>query len=129
MDADTVSKIIQSQMQAQITPTADAQGITLKVQLSSGVAYTVFMDDCDGEQPARCKSLEYRATLPPGSLNFSQINSFNENERYATAYLGEKGVPQLRLDENLRGGVTADFVAYVTRIFVKVLSDYIVQAK
>jgi hypothetical protein len=129
MDADTVSKIIQSQGQAQITPTADAQGVTLKVQMPNGVSYAVFMDDCDGTQPARCKSLEFRATLPPGALNFSQINSFNEKERYATAYLSDKGVPQLRMDENLRGGVTADFVAYAVRIFVKVLSDYIVQAK
>jgi len=40
--------------------------------------------------------------------------------RYATAYLTDKGVPQLRMDENLRGGVTTDFVAFTVQIFIKV---------
>lgn len=130
IDADTLTKVILSQSQAQITPVSDSEGtMTLKVQLTSGVAYAVFMDDCDTGQPPKCKSLEFRATLPPGSLNFSQINSFNENMRYATAYLSDKGVPQLRMDANLRGGVTANFVAYSVTIFTKVFSDYITQAK
>ena len=76
-----------------------------------------------------CKDLEFRATLPPGSLNFAQINTFNQNMRYATAYLGDKGVPNLRMDVNVRGGVTADFVGYDVRIFVKVLSGYVGQAQ
>ncbi len=130
MDADTLSKIISSQSQAQITPdSSDPQGPVLKVQLPNGIAYSILMDDCDGGAPNMCKSLEFRAMLPPGSLNFAQINSFNETMRYATAYLSDKGVPQLRMDENLRGGVTADFVAYAVRIFMKVVSDYVVQAK
>jgi hypothetical protein len=87
------------------------------------------MDDCDNGQPALCKSLEFRATLPPGSLNFAQINSFNENMRYATAFLSDKGVPQLRMDTDLRGGTTADHIAYAVRIFVKVVGDYVTQAK
>ncbi|HMA50869.1 MAG TPA: YbjN domain-containing protein [Magnetospirillaceae bacterium] len=130
MNAETLMVIIKSQGQAQITPDgSDPQGPTLKVQLPNGLNYTVLMDDCDGGQPALCKSLEFRATLPPGSLNFAQINSFNESMRYATAYLSDKGVPQLRMDENLRGGVTADFIAYAVRIFVKLVGDYVVQAK
>ncbi len=130
MDAETLMKIINAQGQAQITPDGtDPQGPVLKVQQPNGINYTVLMDDCDGGTPNRCKSLEFRAVLPPGSLNFSQINSFNETMRYATAYLSDKGVPQLRMDENLRGGVTADFVAYAVRIFMKVVSDYVVQAK
>jgi hypothetical protein len=130
IDADTLTKVILSQSQAQVTPMSDSEGTTtLKVQLTSGVAYAVFMDDCDAGQPPKCKSLEFRATLPPGALNFAQINSFNENMRYATAYLSDKGVPQLRMDANIRGGVTADFVAYSVRIFTKVFSDYIAQAK
>jgi hypothetical protein len=130
MNAETLTRIILSQGQAQITPDgSDPQGPTLKVQLPNGLNYTVLMDDCDGGQPSLCKSLEFRATLPPGSLNFAQINSFNETMRYATAYLSDKGVPQLRMDENLRGGVTADFIAYGVRIFVKLVSDYVAQAK
>jgi hypothetical protein len=130
MNAETLMRIILSQGQAQITPDgSDPQGPLLKVQMPNGIVYTVLMDDCDNGQPALCKSLEFRATLPPGSLNFAQINSFNENMRYATAYLSDKGVPQLRMDENLRGGVTADFLAYAVRIFIKLTSDYIVQAK
>jgi len=130
IDADTMTKVILSQSQAQITPVSDSDGaITLKVQLGSGIAYAVLMDDCDTAQPPKCKSLEFRATLPPGALNFAQINSFNENMRYATAYLSDKGVPQLRMDASVRGGVTADFLAYSVKIFTKVFSDYIAQAK
>jgi Putative bacterial sensory transduction regulator len=130
MNAETLMAIINSQGQVQITPDgSDPQGPMLKVQMPNGIAYTVLMDDCDGGQPALCKSLEFRATLPPGSLNFSQINSFNENMRYATAFLSDKGVPQLRMDADLRGGTTADHIAYAVRIFVKVVGDYVVQAK
>jgi hypothetical protein len=130
MNAETLIAIINSQGQAQITPDgSDPQGPVLKVQMPNGLYYNVLMDDCDNGQPALCKSLEFRATLPPGSLNFAQINSFNEKMRYATAYLSDKGVPQLRMDENLRGGITADFIAYGVRIFVKLVSDYRDQAK
>ena len=130
MNAETLIAIIKSQGQAQITPDgSDPQGPMLKVQMPNGLNYTVLMDDCDGGQPALCKSLEFRATLPPGSLNFAQINSFNEAMRYATAYLSDKGVPQLRMDSDLRGGITADHIAYAVRIFVKVVGDYVVQAK
>ena len=62
-------------------------------------------------------------------LNFAQINSFNQNMRYATAFFGEKGVPELRMDLSLRGGVTAETIAYTVRIFSKVLGDYIAQAQ
>ena len=130
MNAETLMIIIKSQGQAQITPDgSDPQGPVLRVQLPNGLNYTVLMDDCDGGQPALCKSLEFRATLPPGSLNFAQINSFNETMRYATAYLSDKGVPQLRMDSDLRGGTTADHIAYAVRIFVKLVGDYVVQAK
>jgi hypothetical protein len=130
MNAETLMAIINSQGQAQITPDgSDPQGPVLKVQMPTGLVYTILMDDCDGGQPALCKSLEFRATLPPGSLNFAQINSFNENMRYATAFLSDKGVPQLRMDADLRGGTTADHIAYAVRIFVKVVGDYVAQAK
>jgi hypothetical protein len=130
MNAETLMAIINSQGQAQITPDgSDPQGPVLKVQMPTGIVYTVLMDDCDNGQPALCKSLEFRATLPPGSLNFAQINSFNENMRYATAFLSDKGVPQLRMDTDLRGGTTADHIAYAVRIFVKVVGDYVTQAK
>jgi len=130
MNAETMMAIIKSQGQAQITPDgSDPQGPMLKVQMPNALNYTVLMDDCDGGQPALCKSLEFRATLPPGSLNFAQINSFNESMRYATAYLSDKGVPQLRMDANLRGGVTADHIAYAVRIFVKLVGDYVTQAR
>ena len=33
------------------------------------------------------------------------------------------------MDENLRGGVTAEFIAFDVRIFVKLVGDYVVQAK
>jgi hypothetical protein len=130
MNAETLMAIINSQGQAQITPDgSDPQGPTLKVQMPNGLNYSVLMDDCDGGQPSLCKSLEFRATLPPGSLNFAQINSFNENMRYATAYLSDKGVPQLRMDTDLRGGITADHIAYGVKIFIKLVSDYVGQAK
>jgi hypothetical protein len=130
MNAETLMAIIRSQSQAQITADgSDPQGPILKVQLPNGLNYTVLMDDCDGGQPALCKSLEFRATLPPGSINFAQINSFNENMRYATAFLSDKGVPQLRMDSDLRGGTTADHIAYAVRIFGKLVGDYVVQAK
>jgi hypothetical protein len=130
MNAETLMAIIKAVSQAQITPDgSDPQGPVLKVQLPNAINYTVFMNDCDGGQPALCKSLEFRATLPPGSLNFAQINSFNETMRYATAYLSDKGVPQLRMDSDLRGGITADHIAYAVRIFVKLVGDYVVQAK
>lgn len=131
MNAETLMAIIRaSQGQVQITPDgSDPAGPMLKVQMTNGIVYTVMMDDCDNGQPALCKSLEFRATLPPGSLNFAQINSFNENMRYATAYLSDKGVPQLRMDSDLRGGITADHIAYAVRIFVKLVGDYVVQAK
>ena len=130
MDADTVKKIVDSQSQAQTTiDLSDPAGPIVKVQLAAGVNYSILLDDCDKGQPNLCKSLEFHALLPAGSLNFSQINSFNQNMRYATAYFGDKGVPELRMDENLRGGVTTEFVAYDVRIFMKVVSDYIQQAK
>ena len=130
MNAETLMAIINSQGQAQITPDgSDPQEPLLKVQLPNGYNYTVLMDDCANGQPALCKSLQFRATLPPGSLNFAQINSFNENMRYATAYLSDKGVPQLRMDTDLRGGITADHIAYGVKIFIKLVSDYVGQAK
>jgi hypothetical protein len=130
MNAETLIAIIKAVGQAQVTPDgSDPQGPVLKVQLPNALNYSVLMDDCDGGQPALCKSLEFRATLPPGSLNFAQINSFNESMRYATAYLSDKGVPQLRMDANLRGGVPADHIAYAVRIFVKLVGDYVAQAK
>jgi len=130
MNAETLMAIIKAVGQAQVTPDgSDPQGPVLKVQLPNAINYTVLMDDCDGGQPALCKSLEFRATLPPGSLNFAQINSFNESMRYATAYLSDKGVPQLRMDANLRGGVPAEHIAYAVRIFVKLVGDYVTQAK
>jgi hypothetical protein len=129
MDPDTLSNIIKAVLPVQVTPLGDASGPILKVQGTNGLAYSVFLDDCDGGKPNLCKSLEFRATLPPGALNFAQINSFNQNMRYATAYLTDKGVPELRMDENLRGGVTADFIAYYVRIFNKVVIGYVQQAK
>ena len=78
----------------------------------------------------RIEAGSFRCTyLPPGSLNFAQINSFNETMRYATAFLSDKGVPQLRMDTDLRGGTTADHIAYAVRIFVKLVGDYVGQAK
>jgi len=130
MNAETLMVIIKSQGQVQITPDgSDPDGPVLKVQMTNGLNYTVFMNDCDGGSPALCKSLQFQATLPPGSLNFAQINSFNVNMRYATAFLSDKGVPQLRMDTDLRGGTTADHIAYAVRIFVKLVGDYVTQAK
>ena len=129
IDTDTLSSIIKAVLPVQVTPLGDASGPILKIQGTNGLAYSVYLDDCDGGKPNLCKSLEFRATLPPGALNFAQINSFNQNMRYATAYLTDKGVPELRMDENLRGGVTADFIAYYVRIFNKVVIGYVQQAK
>jgi hypothetical protein len=130
MDPDTLTKVINAQGPVQITPVgSDPAGPILKVQGANGLAYSVFMDDCDGGQPNMCKSLEFRASLPPGSINFAQMNGFNQNMRYATAYLTDKGVPELRMDENLRGGVTADFVAFAVRIFNKVVINFVQLAK
>jgi hypothetical protein len=128
--SDVVSRIIAAQGKAQITPDlSDPAGPILKVQLPGGLNYSVFMDDCDGGQPNLCKSMEFRAQLPPGSLNFYQINTFNQNLRYATAYLTDKGVPELRMDDNIRGGVTEEFIAYSVRIFMKVSASFVQQAK
>jgi hypothetical protein len=123
LDVNTLTAVMQSQTQAQLTPdSSDPQGPIVKVQQANGVAYSVMMDDC---QNALCKSLEFHAILPAGSLNFSQVNSFNQNMRYATAFFGDKGLPELRMDLSLRGGVTADTIAFSIRIFGKVLGDYI----
>ena len=70
IDADTLKKIIAAQGQAQVTSeTGDPQGPVIKVQLPSGLNYSILMDDCDGGQPNLCKSLEFRALLPAGTLN------------------------------------------------------------
>jgi Putative bacterial sensory transduction regulator len=123
LDVNTLTAVMQSQTQAQLTPdSSDPQGPIVKVQQANGVAYSVLMDDC---QNGMCKSLQFHAILPAGTLNFSQINSFNQNMRYATAFFGDKGLPELRMDLSLRGGVTADTIAYTIRIFGKVLGDYI----
>lgn len=127
--AETLSNIIASLGPAQISPEADPQGPVLKVQAGGGVNYVIYMDDCDGGQPTLCKSLEFRATLPAGAINFSQLNTFNESMRYATAYFTDKGVPMLRMDVSVRGGVTADFIAYSVRIFLKVVAGFVQQAK
>jgi hypothetical protein len=131
IDPDTLVKVIIGAVStSQITPDlTDPNGPVLKVQMPGGLAYSVMMDDCDGGKPNLCKDLEFRAMLPPAALNFAQINAFNENMRYATAYLSDKGVPQLRMDANLRGGVTANFIAYDVRIFVKLVGGYVQQAK
>jgi len=130
VDAETLMNVIKSQGQAQITPDgSDPQGPILKVQSPGGLNYMVYMDDCDGGQPSLCKSLEFRATLPPGSINFSQLNGFNESMRYATAYFTDKGVPMLRMDESVRGGVTAENLAYSVKIFLKVVASFVQQAK
>jgi hypothetical protein len=127
VDAKTLVAVIQSQTQAQVTVDAsDASGPAVKVQQPNGVGYAVLMNDC---QNGLCKSLEFHALLPAGSLNFSQVNSFNQNMRYATAFFGDKGIPELRMDLSLRGGVTAETIAYTIRIFSKVLGDYIAQAQ
>ena len=129
MDADTVKKIVDAQGQAQTTvDLSDPEGPIIKVQIAGGLGYWIELDDCDKGQPNLCKSLSLRATLPAGSLNFSQVNAFNQNMRYATAYFGDKGVPELRMDANLRGGVTQTFIAYDVRIFTKVVLDYVKQA-
>ncbi len=130
VDAETVMSVIRSQGPAQITPDGtDPQGPVLKVQAPGGLNYVVYMNDCDGGQPDLCKSLTFSATLPPGAINFSQLNSFNEGMRYATAYFTDKGVPMLRMDQSVRGGVTADFLAYTVRIFIKVTTDFVQKAK
>jgi hypothetical protein len=127
LDGNTLTAVLQSQTQAQLSPdSSDPQGPIVKVQQANGVAYAVMMDDC---QLGLCKSLEFHAILPAGSLNFSQVNSFNQNMRYATAFFGDKGQPELRMDLSLRGGVTADTIAFTIRIFSKVLGDYIAQAQ
>jgi hypothetical protein len=127
LDVNTLTAVMQSQTQAQLTPdSSDPQGPIVKVQQANGVAYSVMMDDC---QNGMCKSLEFHAILPAGSLNFSQVNSFNQNMRYATAFFGDKGLPELRMDLSLRGGVTADTIAFTIRIFSKVLGDYIAAAQ
>jgi len=126
MDSDTLKKLVLAQGQSQVTiDSSDPQGPALKVQLAGGLNYSILMDDCDNGQPNLCKSLEFRAVLPAGSVVFSQINEFNTTRRYATAYLTDKGVPQLRMDANLRGGVTADFVTFDVRIFMKLVVDFV----
>ena len=131
IDPDTMVKVIIGTIStSQVTPDlTDPKSPDLKVQMPGGLSYVVSMDDCDGGQPNLCKSLEFRAMLAPGALNFSQINDFNETMRYATAYLTNKGVPELRMDANIRGGVTANFIAYDIRIFVKLVGDYVEKAK
>ena len=130
VNAETLMDVLKSLGPAQITPDgSDPQGPALKVQAQGGLNYVVYMDDCDGGQPSLCKSLEFRATLPPGTINFSQLNTFNESMRYATAYFTDKGVPMLRMDVSVRGGVTADFLAYSARIFLKVVAGFVQQAK
>jgi hypothetical protein len=131
IDPDTMVKIIIGTIStSQVTPDlTDPKSPGLKVQMPGGLSYVVLMDDCDGGQPNLCKSLEFRAMLAPGALNFSQINDFNATMRYATAYLTDKGVPELRMDANIRGGVTANFIAYDVRIFVKLVGDYVEKAK
>jgi hypothetical protein len=130
VNAETMMDVLKSLGPAQITPDGgDPQGPVLKVQAQGGLNYVVYMDDCDGGQPSLCKSLEFRATLPPGTINFSQLNNFNQSMRYATAYFTDKGVPMLRMDVSVRGGVTADFLAYSARIFLKVVAGFVQQAK
>jgi len=38
-------------------------------------------------------------------------------------------VPMLRMDQSVRGGVTADFLAYDVRIFIKVVASFVQKAK
>lgn len=130
IDPDTLKEIISKLGQSQITiDNSDPQGPIVNVRMASGLSYAVFMDDCDQGKPNLCLSLEFRSSLPAGALNFSQINTFNQKMRYATAYLTDKGVPQLRMDENLRGGVTSAFVGYTVQIFTKIVAGYVQETK
>src|ERR1700744_4852367 len=51
LDVNTLTAVLQSQTQAQLTPdSSDPEGPIVKVQQANGVVYSAMMDDCQNGQ-------------------------------------------------------------------------------
>src|SRR5262249_48892705 len=88
-----------------------------------GYTVVVYLYSC--EDDGYCGSLQYSMGLTKSaSYTLTIANKWNQEKRYAKAYLDTNGNLYLEYDLSFRGGVTRETVAAAARLFDDLLGDF-----
>jgi hypothetical protein len=86
----------------------------------SGYKVAIFLYSCDGD--AGCGSLEFSSSFTKSAkMTLSIVNKWNQEKRYAKAYLDTDGDLNLEYDVSFAGGVTSDHVVQAASVFETLL--------
>jgi hypothetical protein len=85
----------------------------------SGYKVAIFMYSCDD---AGCGSLEFSSSFTKSAkMTLSIVNKWNQEKRYAKAYLDTDGDLNLEYDVSFAGGVTNDHLIQAASVFETLL--------
>jgi hypothetical protein len=82
----------------------------------------IYLYGCEGDT---CASIEYSCGVTKAqNYTLNLANKWNQEKRYAKAYLDTDGDMMLEYDLSFRGGVTKDTVVSASRLFDDLVSEF-----
>jgi len=82
----------------------DDFGDPLIVGRINGTRYSIYFYGCENNKD--CDDVQFNAAWTGYDTSLRQMNTWNTNKRYGTAYLDDDGDPNIDLIVNLKYGVT-----------------------
>ena len=104
--------------------TAPEGGLTfIQSTSASGADFAVFLLNCDNGR--NCTTVQFYAGFPNNTATFSALNQWNTDNRFARAYISEKGAARLEMDVDLdAGGMSSALFADNLSVWLAVLAKY-----
>ena len=85
----------------------------------------VFFNCSDHNGSASCEDVLFRARFAAGRLaTLEAVNAFNQENRWARAFLDEGKVPVVEMDLNADGGIGVSSMQTLVRIYFSLLEDF-----
>lgn len=108
------------------TITVDSHGFPEIETRASRSDWSVYFYDCNAKN-RECQSVQFSTAweLQPGQVpSLREINDFNEERRFVTAWLDDEGYPVLEMDVLMRGGLNRELFEEALDSWIFALGEF-----
>ena len=89
-----------------------------------GQPYTIYFSSCNADTHKDCEDLDFYAGYLGVKPTADKVNSWNQNTRFARAYLDSDGDAGMDMDVNLVHGVTSDNLDSTMSLWAQLVKKY-----
>lgn len=111
---------------AQVKPDQTTPGDQIVSSSADGINWDIYLYACDGSGDARrCKTIQYASGWSsPKDFSLTKVNEWDKQQRYARAYMDEKGNAWAEYDVDIFPGGTYEQLDHSLERWRSVVSTY-----